>query len=312
MTTAAILALGCALAGCVGEAYMPPDPPPGDVLEVQGSIDVDVTWSGTVHIIGDVTIAPGVTVTVEPGAFIQGADGVFLRTQGILDVAGTIEAPVSMYPMPGATAWGGVTAESGGAVSMRYVVGEHVATLLFCKDGATDCTMSNITFLHLGGAIETNAPALIEYSRFEDMANGGIYVKAGGDLTINESYVLTSDHDLIITGGGSRLTFDHSEVGGAQGSYEHCNFHLGAADYISITNSNIISSVYAMMIGNTNGAIVQYNNIMDNDNDIDPVGPNTAVDLRYNYWSRGAPNLGADYDTSSPAAEFIADSGPSW
>ena len=65
-----------------------------------------------------------------------------------------------------------------------------------------------------------------------------------------------------------------------------------------------------MMIGNTTGAVVQYNNIVDNQNDILEVGTNSGVDMRYNYWSGGAPDLGTAYDTSSPAAASYAEAGP--
>jgi len=67
-----------------------------------------------------------------------------------------------------------------------------------------------------------------------------------------------------------------------------------------------------MMLGGTNGAVMQYNNFVENDagQDISEVGVNTLVDLRYNYWDQGAPALGAAYDVSMPAAARIADAGP--
>lgn len=310
---ASALVLGCALTGCVGEPYVPPDSPPGDVTEVSGTIDQDATWSGIVHIVADATIAPGVTVTVEPGTWVRGAAGVFLRAEGVLSLAGTDEAPISVYPMLDAESWGGFTAEAGGAVSMMHVEGEHVSTLLFCKSGAAECRMSYVTFTDMSYVIQTNAPATIEYSRFERMVNAGVSVLDGSDLLIDQSYVLTSSGDIVVTQSGSRFTITNSEIGGAQGSYEHCNLHINGAAYASITNSNIVGSVVAMMIANADGAIVNYNNITGNESDIDPIGPNSNVDMRYNYWSNGVPNgLDAAFDVSQPAAETIADAGPSW
>ena len=119
--------------------------------------------------------------------------------------------------------------------------------------------------------------------------------------------------DIVVTYAGSRFTIVNSEIGGAQGSYEHCNFHINGADYASVTNSNIIGSVVAMMITNADGAIINYNNITNNESDIDPIGANSNVDMRYNYWSNGVPNgLGGDFDVTQPAAEMIAEAGPSW
>ena len=305
------LLLGFAVLGAAcSDPVDVPDPPIGEFVEVSGVITEDATWSGNILVVEDVTIAAGITVTIEPGTWLQAAQGTFVRSEGSLVLAGTESDPISIYPMDGAPSWGGFTAEAGGSVDMQHVRGEHVSAMLFCKSGAEFCRMSFVHIVNMGNAIVTNADSLIENSYFENMANAGISVGNGSDLTITDTYILTSDHDLIVTTAGSRLTVDHSEIGGAQGSYEHCNFHIGAADYVSITNSNLISSIYSIMIGNTNNAVIQYNNIVDNDNDIQEVGANTNVDLRYNYWSNGAPSLGAVYDTSSPEAEYIEAAGP--
>jgi hypothetical protein len=305
--TSLFLALGSSLilAGCNDTAE-----PVDGVIQIAGAITQDVTWEGAVHLTAEATIEPGVTVTIAAGTSFKGAKDAILRVYGALHVAGTAAEPVTMLPLSGAPTWGGITVESGGEAHIAHAQGEQVASLLFCRQGAVFCGLESVEFTRIGNAMITNAPSSIEKSTLIGLANGGITVGAGGDLTMVDSYVLTSTHDLIVTTGGSRLTVDHSEIGGAQGSYEHCNFHIGAADYLSITNSNIISSVYAMMIGGTSNAVIQYNNILDNDNDIADYGSNTAVDMRYNYWSRGAPDLGGEFDTSSAAAAAYEQAGP--
>jgi hypothetical protein len=310
--TSMFLALGSflALAGC-GDTGPAGDPDPVDgVIQIAGAITQDATWEGAVHLTGEATIESGVTVTIAAGTSFEGAKDAILRVYGALHVAGTEAAPVTMFPLSGAPTWGGITVESGGEARIAYARGEDVASLLYCREGALFCGLESVEFTSIGNAMITNAPSSIEKSTLIELANGGVTVGAGGDLTVIDSYVLTSTHDLIVTTAGSRLTVDHSEIGGAQGSYEHCNFHIGGADYISITNSNIISSVYAMMIGSTSNAVIQYNNIADNENDIADYNNNTAVDMRYNYWSRGAPALGSEFDTSAPAAAYYDQAGP--
>jgi hypothetical protein len=308
--TTSFLALGSflTLAGCSADMPMP-EPDPG-ALQVSGSITQDTAWEGTINMVEETVIEAGVTVTVAPGTTFKGAQNAILRVYGTLNVNGTDTDPVAMDPLTGAPSWGGITVESGGEAALAYATGENVASLLYCKQGAVFCALDSVDFTSIGNAMITNAPARIDKSTLIDMANGAITVGAGGDLTITDSYVLTSSHDLIVTSGSARLTVDYTEIGGAQGSYEHCNFHIGGAEYLSITNSNIISSVYAMMIGSTTSAVVQYNNIIDNDNDIQDYGNNTGVDMRYNYWSKGAPSLGAAFDTSSPAASAYEQTGP--
>lgn len=291
----------------------PGGPDAGQVADVvvQGTITDDVMWTGSVKMMDETVIAPGVSVTIAAGTVFEGAQGAVLRVEGTLAIAGSEAEPVTLNPLEGAQAWGGIAVESGASATVRHATGANVATLMWCKTGAVECLIENTKVTNLGKVIDASATATVSKSDFRDMANAGVKLNPGGDLTIVDTYIWTSTHDLVVTGGG-KLTIDYSEIGGAQMSYEHCDLHIGAADEVSITNSNIVSAIYGVMIGNTNGAVFNNNNFIDNDpgQDISPVGPNTNVDLTGNYWSNGAPDLGADYDTSNPVAQPIANIGP--
>jgi hypothetical protein len=282
-------------------------PPPTGIT---GSITSDQTWSGAQQIVGNATIEDGVTVTVTAGAAIEVKDGLTLRVKGTLRVEGTEANKVTFLPTADALTWAGIVADSGGAVSLAYVEGTDVATLVYCHEGAT-CDLDHVVFDSLGKALVAEGIATMTKSHISKVQNGGVTVSGTGDLTITDSYLLTSSGDLIVQNGGS-LVIDHSEIGETTGSYEHCDLHIGSAGTLRITRSNIRSGVYGMMLGGTDGAVMQYNNWVENDagNDISEVGINTAVDLRYNYWDQGAPTLGAAYDTSMPAAARITDAGP--
>ena len=201
--------------------------------------------------------------------------------------------------------------ENGGSAIIKHAAGSKVATLMHCKTSAVSCALESVTFSDLGLAMRAESLSSITKSDLRDLSGGGVTVAAGGDLTITDSYIWTSAGDLVVTSGGS-LTIDYSEIGGALQSYEHCDLHIGAASSVTITNTNIVSAVYGIMLGNTDGAVIQYNNFVENTplQDVDPIGPNTNADLRYNYWDNGAPDLGADYDTSMPAAQPYAEAGP--
>jgi hypothetical protein len=312
-------ALFLATACNVGDVDPPDDnnnpggPDAGSVADVvvQGTIATDVVWTGSVKMMDETIISPGVNVTIAAGTVFEGAQGAVLRVEGNLEIAGTATEPVTMNPIAGAEAWGGIAVESGAKAVISHATGQGVATLMWCKSGALECSIDNATFSMLGKALDVAATATVSKSDFRDMANGGVSLKAGGDLTIVDSYIWTSTHDLVVTSGG-KLTIDYSEIGGANMSYEHCDLHIGAADSVKITNSNIVSAIYGVMIGNTNGAVFNNNNFIDNtpNQDISPVGPNTSADLTGNYWSNGAPDLGTDYDTSNPVTTQIQGIGP--
>jgi hypothetical protein len=279
--------------------------------EIKGSISENAAWGGSVTLTENATIESGVTVTVAPGTVFEGAQGATLSVLGTLRIEGTTAAPVTVNPMAGAGGWGGILVEAGGSVSIAGATGTKVATLLSCKAGAVLCAFDGLEFTEIGIALAASATATVSNSSFRDLANGGFSVSSTGDLTITDTYIWTSTHDLVVASGG-RLIIDHSEIGGAQQSYEHCDIHIGSASELSITNSNIVSAIYGMMIGGTTNAVIQYNNFMGNDpdQDVSPVGANTNVDLRFNYWDKGAPTIGADYDTSSPSATVYAEAGP--
>lgn len=281
--------------------------------DISGTIAANQTWSGTVTLTANATIPAGVTVTVEPGTIFRAAANAQLHVIGSLVVNGTKAAPVSMEPVVASARWAGIVADAGAKVELTYASGHAVATLVFCHEGAT-CTLDHVDFSDLGSAITNEGTSLVTGSRIARVSNGGLTERAG-TLTIRDSYVLTSSGDIIIQSGGA-LVIEYSEIGDAQGSYEHCDLHIGAAGSLSITHSNIRNGVYGMMIGGTTNAVIQYNNFIANGvapagADIDEVGENTGADFQFNYWDHGAPTaLGATYNFGSPAAALIADAGP--
>jgi hypothetical protein len=313
LTLPILFALVGQLAGCSMEGAMTDDddddsdpgpPDPAGTITIEGAQTADAIWAGTIELVADATVAAGVTITVSPGSQIIAADGRSIRVDGTLAIAGTAEQPVTILPDTDAIAWAGFVANAGGAVTIEHATGQDVATLLYCHFDAVACTLSYVDFTSLGSAIITETAASIDHSRFVGLANGGVTISDGGDLEITDSYLLTSVHDLIVQNGG-RLTVDYSEIGDTQGVDEHCDFHINRADLLSITHSNIISGVYGMMIGGTDGAVIQYNNFEGNNIDVSETGVNTAADFRFNYWDGGAPALGAVYDTSQPATERL-------
>jgi len=287
------------------------DGAPTSNAQISGDITSNQAWSGEIELSADATIKAGVVVTMAAGTTFTGAQGALLRVEGELSVNGTAAEPVTMNPVDGAGGWGGFVAESGGKVALHNITGTKVATLLNCASGALECILDGVHFTGFGKVIDASAPATLMASDVSDMANAGIAIKPGADVHIVDSKIWTSTHDIVVQTGGD-LLIEYSEIGGANLSYEHCDIHIGAADSFTIRYSNMVDAVYGMMLGNTTNAVIQYNNFIGNDpgHDLSPIGPNTAADVRYNYWDQGAPSLGADYDTSSPASAKITEAGP--
>lgn len=307
------LGLGACTVGSTGPGPGGDDTVGGDdtttgANDISGSISSDQTWSGTVTIVGDTTIEAGATVTVEAGTEILGKNGFAVHVTGSLEAVGTDASHISIMPAPDAQTFSGFVADSGGSVHIAYADGTGIATFLYCHQGAALCSLDHVDVTHVTQAIVAEGTATLSASHVTDTQNGGVMVR-GGNLTVTDSYIKTSSGDLVVANGGT-LDVEYSEIGDTQGSYDHCDTHIGSASSLTITHSNLVDGVYGMMLGGTTGANLTYNNWMGNTTDLDPVGTNSTVNLQHNYWANGAPNMGAGYDVSNPELAQIVDAGP--
>lgn len=91
-------------------------------IERAGNLSTSETWSvadSPVTITGNLTIATGVKVTVEPGVEIRLGRGVVVTVRGELDAQGTSEAMIHFVPS-GQDRWGALSFEGNGVGTLRY------------------------------------------------------------------------------------------------------------------------------------------------------------------------------------------------
>ncbi|MEM6689680.1 MAG: hypothetical protein AAF664_09650, partial [Planctomycetota bacterium] len=62
--------------------------------DVSGTLTEDTTWSGTIHVTGDVTVPEGIQLTIDPDTVVKFADGQFLSALGSVDALGTLTQPI--------------------------------------------------------------------------------------------------------------------------------------------------------------------------------------------------------------------------
>lgn len=316
--------LGIASVGC-GQSGGPSDPgtgePPGATFDLRnvpytlnadyiiaGDIVTDDTWSGVIALTDKATIMPGVTINVDPDSTFYGFPGATLVVRGALNVGGNAAAPVSMAPWSPGERWGGILVQQG-TVDITGANLSDVTAALVCEAGATSCDMSFVSIQNVQYAIQFSSMGTISYATIEHMANGGMSVLAGANVTVTDSIIRSSTADIFVISGGD-VAIDHSDIGGAE--YEHCGLHFNDVGAFSITNSNIAENVYGFMLKNAVDPIITNNNFVANSTThMADYGGNVNVNATMNYWDGGPPNItDMEFDFGSPAGSAYTGAGP--
>jgi len=95
-------------------------------LDVSGHITSDTTWTAANSpyvLTGDVTVDPGVTLTIEAGVVVQGNSGTELQVQGRLIAIGTATQPITFtsFTDSGPGQWDGLVF-NGGDGTLEHVI----------------------------------------------------------------------------------------------------------------------------------------------------------------------------------------------
>jgi parallel beta helix pectate lyase-like protein len=299
----------------------------GPAADVAGPITTSTTWRASVHLAGDATIKPGVTVDIAAGTRLSAAREATLIVEGTLNVNGTASQNVVFVP-DGAGGWGGIRVAPGGRGTVRYADAtartQSAGIFFACQAGASACLLESAHVHEWGMVVQFEAAGAIRKSRLEGMANGGIFVGTGADLTISDSVIRTSDTDLIVLAGG-RLHIEYSQLGDTgcvagptpcepPRSYEHCGLHTTSSAALRIDHTVFKEAVYGMMLGYTTGAQINHNNFLGNGVDIENIGGLSDIDITQNYFDGRRANIadGAQpfRQDATPLPSPFADAGP--
>ncbi len=164
-----------------------------------GHITADETWclSDSPHqLSGDVTIDPGVALTIEPGVTVRGDSGnggAELRVEGTLEALGTVTQPITFTSVAdtGPYQWSGL-AFDGGTGDLRYVTVRYAGQYNSVLNGILGSYQSS-------DLAAQNSTLHLEHVTFRDVA-GNNYDHG---LVIADSQVVMTDTLFTGIGGGS-------------------------------------------------------------------------------------------------------------
>ena len=205
-----------ALIGCgkdSGVASPPDSGGGGQSTPVSGHITAAATWSGTVDVVGAVTIDPGVTVTVMPGTKIEASAGIAI--EGTLDIEGTSASRVTLEPANGGGGWSGFAVKPQGALITHYAVGTGGPIDL--SQGAS-ATIIDSQFSHANGdlLVMSGGTIDVEYSwigveqGMQDTTHCDIHVSAATSIKVTHSNLSTAAYGIMFYAGqGAVFTYDN-------------------------------------------------------------------------------------------------------
>jgi len=158
-----------------------------------GIIDVDTTWTlpqSPYWLAGNVEVAIGATLTVEPGVEVKAGDGYDLLGYGIIRAEGTVVQPIrflSYEALPEAGDWSGISLIGNGSSSSRfsYCTVEHADYGLFIYDAdpeVVNCVLQN----NVNGVFFQDAGAVFSNNLVQNNSKGlFVYINASPDITLN-------------------------------------------------------------------------------------------------------------------------------
>ena len=287
------LALGLSLtAACtVGSGITAPTGSGGDDTQsdagvtppdgISGHITASATWMGTVNIIGDTTIDPGVTVTVQAGAVVNVAANMSIVVLGTLDAEGTSAAKITIQPANAALHFG--------APDAGITVGASALTV---------------------GSSPQPGTLIMKYV---NQTGGSLRVFGSGTATVTDSTFSKADGDLLQMSDTASLDFEYSSIGlTAAGDTTHCDMHFStpagsALTSIKMSHSNVSTSAYGIMFyAGTNADFTFDNWFMNSTTNLDPTIGSVSGDFSSGYFdvipaSISTPTTGITANTLATA-----------
>ena len=174
-----------------------------------GTITSDETWCAVdnPHLVeGTVTVAIGVTLTIEPGAVTQ-APGypydIGIIVQGELEALGTPTQPITLTSTDGGPTWAGLIVD-GGSANLAYTTVEYACS---------DVRKANVAVIN-GGHLEMTDSTLQECHYGGGAGERTLYIDSSSVSAHNSAFRTSDQYPIYILGASSVVTLTENILEG--------------------------------------------------------------------------------------------------
>ena len=282
-------------------------------LIVSGTLSKDTTWSGEIHVMDNVFVPSGVTLTISPGTIVKfkhsrdyknmSKSGLLIR-EGIVKAIGTASDPIwftSDAPDPINGDWEGIAIENSKQDNQfRYVIIEYAFIGIRFWTSSGTVSHSIIRWINAEGIYMERSDPVIESNTIYATGFNGIAMEQFNEVVIRNNKITDNQGsgihgeatkaviaNNIIRNGRTGITFDDfSEVTLRNNLIE--NIRSEGVHFINNVTGNVYSNKIrsnGMAILSTLGSqlIANNNDIYNNSTHI-ALNTMTVVDLQNNWW----------------------------
>jgi len=283
--------------------------PTVEATYIEGTITQDTDWTAVDSpfiVSNNVTVNPGVTLTVEPGVQVRFGDNFWITVNGKIIADGTDDRTIlftSDNPNASVGSWGTILINGTQQSSITHCIIEYGTNGITLEGGSLNL-QNNLVRFDSNGIIVNGGSIVASNNEITNNTMSGINVAGGNQVTIENNIVSSNGDGIVLTGdlaGTIDITQNNILLNGQSGIFLESgaysdttilqnNISLNSYGFRVATNAStyisrnyISNNTVGIFYENGNGHEAHFNDIHDNSVGMD-ASSNATVNAAHNYW----------------------------
>ncbi len=276
---------------------------------IEGTITHDTDWTlvdSPFIVSNNVTVNPGVTLTVEPGVQVRFGDNFWITVNGKIIADGTDDRKI-LFTSDNLNAsvgsWGTILISGTQQSSITHCIIEYGTNGITLEGGSLNL-QNNLVRSNQNGIMVNGGSIIVENNEITNNTLNGINIAGGSQVTVENNVISSNGDGVVLAGdltGNINIMQNSILLNGQSGifldAYAYYNtvifqnnvssntngFLVGTNASTYITHNYISNNTDGILYENGIGHEAHFNDIYDNTIGMD-VSPGASVNATYNYW----------------------------